>query len=134
MNMDNLDRSVLPIPDRARVPRRDERVNGLVNWVQIDLGEDADHLIAPEERLRAAMARGATPAHPSECRGRQRRRRLARITRSLLMTLCREAQARPSTPEIRVRNVASANNPQRMSANVLVLDGFRATAKDPRRW
>jgi hypothetical protein len=33
---------------------------GTVNWVQIDLGddpEDADHLIAPEERLRLAMAR-----------------------------------------------------------------------------
>jgi arylsulfatase len=34
--------------------------NGAVNWVQIDLGEDAedaDHLITPEERLRVAMAR-----------------------------------------------------------------------------
>jgi arylsulfatase len=30
---------------------------GRVNWVQIDLGEDADHLITPEERLRVAMAR-----------------------------------------------------------------------------
>jgi arylsulfatase len=33
---------------------------GSVNWVQIDLGEDAadaDHLITPEERLRVAMAR-----------------------------------------------------------------------------
>jgi arylsulfatase len=33
---------------------------GGVNWVQIDLGEDAedaDHLITPEERLRIAMAR-----------------------------------------------------------------------------
>ena len=33
---------------------------GTVNWVQIDLGEDAedaDHLIGPEERLRVAMAR-----------------------------------------------------------------------------
>jgi arylsulfatase len=31
-----------------------------VNWVQINLGadaEDADHLISPEERLRVAMAR-----------------------------------------------------------------------------
>jgi arylsulfatase len=31
-----------------------------VNWVQIDLGEDAedaDHLITPEERLKVAMAR-----------------------------------------------------------------------------
>ena len=34
--------------------------NGTVNWVQIDLGEDAedaDHLITPEERLRVVMAR-----------------------------------------------------------------------------
>ena len=33
---------------------------GSVNWVQIDLGEDAedaDHLITPDERLRVAMAR-----------------------------------------------------------------------------
>ncbi|MFL6133588.1 MAG: hypothetical protein ACJ72A_12320, partial [Nocardioidaceae bacterium] len=33
---------------------------GTVNWVQIDLGadaEDVDHLISPEERLRVAMAR-----------------------------------------------------------------------------
>ena len=33
---------------------------GRVNWVRIDLGEDAedaDHLITPEERLRVAMAR-----------------------------------------------------------------------------
>jgi hypothetical protein len=33
---------------------------GTVNWVQIDLGEDAedlDHVITPEERLRVAMAR-----------------------------------------------------------------------------
>jgi arylsulfatase A-like enzyme len=33
---------------------------GTVNWVQIDLGEDAedaDHLITPDERLRVAMAR-----------------------------------------------------------------------------
>jgi arylsulfatase len=31
-----------------------------VNWVQIDLGDDAqdaDHYIDPEERLRVAMAR-----------------------------------------------------------------------------
>jgi len=36
------------------------RFPGTVSWVQIDLGEDAadaDHLIAPEERLRIAMAR-----------------------------------------------------------------------------
>ena len=33
---------------------------GRVNWVRIDLGEDAedaDHLITSEERLRVAMAR-----------------------------------------------------------------------------
>jgi arylsulfatase len=33
---------------------------GTVNWVQIDLGadaEDADHLISPEDRLRVALAR-----------------------------------------------------------------------------
>jgi hypothetical protein len=28
-----------------------------VRWVEIDLGEDADHLIGPEERLKIAMAR-----------------------------------------------------------------------------
>jgi arylsulfatase len=36
------------------------RFNGKINWVQIDLGEDAkdaDHYISPEERLRVAMAR-----------------------------------------------------------------------------
>jgi hypothetical protein len=34
--------------------------SGTVNWVQLDVGEDAedlDHLITPEERLRVAMAR-----------------------------------------------------------------------------
>lgn len=32
--------------------------NGTVNWVQIDLEkDDHDHLIAPEERFRVAMAR-----------------------------------------------------------------------------
>jgi arylsulfatase A-like enzyme len=38
----------------------DNAFNGDVNWVQIDLGEDADdadHLISPDERLRVAMAR-----------------------------------------------------------------------------
>jgi arylsulfatase len=38
----------------------DNAFNGRVEWVQIDLGEDAedaDHLITPEERLRVAMAR-----------------------------------------------------------------------------
>jgi arylsulfatase A-like enzyme len=36
------------------------RFTGTIDWVQIDLGEDAedaDHLISPEERLRIAMAR-----------------------------------------------------------------------------
>jgi arylsulfatase len=36
------------------------RFNGKINWVQIDLGEDAedaDHYIDPEERFRIAMAR-----------------------------------------------------------------------------
>jgi arylsulfatase len=34
------------------------KFNGLIQWVQIDLGtDDADHLISPEERLRVAMAR-----------------------------------------------------------------------------
>jgi arylsulfatase len=36
------------------------RFTGTINWVQIDLGEDAgdvDHLISPEERLHIAMAR-----------------------------------------------------------------------------
>jgi len=39
---------------------RGNAFTGKVNWVQIDLGEDAedaDHLITPEERLRVAMAR-----------------------------------------------------------------------------
>jgi hypothetical protein len=38
----------------------DSVFSGTVNWVQIDLGDDAedvDHLITPEERLRVAMAR-----------------------------------------------------------------------------
>ena len=38
----------------------DNAFTGRVEWVQIDLGEDAedaDHLITPEERLRVAMAR-----------------------------------------------------------------------------
>ncbi|HEU6443458.1 MAG TPA: sulfatase-like hydrolase/transferase [Gaiellaceae bacterium] len=36
------------------------KFTGRINWVQIDLGEDAadaDHLISPEERLKIAMAR-----------------------------------------------------------------------------
>ena len=31
---------------------------GTVNWVQLDIGQDSqDHLITPEDRLRAAMTR-----------------------------------------------------------------------------
>ena len=36
------------------------RFNGRINWIQIDLGkdaEDADHFISPDERIRVAMAR-----------------------------------------------------------------------------
>jgi arylsulfatase len=36
------------------------RFNGKINWVQIDVGkdaQDADHYISPEERIRVAMAR-----------------------------------------------------------------------------
>ena len=39
---------------------RDSEFTGRVQWVQLDLGddaEDADHFITPEERLRVAMAR-----------------------------------------------------------------------------
>jgi arylsulfatase A-like enzyme len=39
---------------------KDSIFSGRIQWVQIDLGddaEDADHLITPEERLRVAMAR-----------------------------------------------------------------------------
>jgi arylsulfatase len=36
----------------------ESRFNGVVNWVQIDLGkDDQDHMITPEERLKVAMAR-----------------------------------------------------------------------------
>jgi arylsulfatase len=40
--------------------QRDSEFTGSVVWVQIDLneaGEDLDHLITPDERLRVAMAR-----------------------------------------------------------------------------
>ncbi len=40
-------------------PTAGGRFSGDVNWVQIDVGEDAedlDHLISPEERFRVAMA------------------------------------------------------------------------------
>jgi hypothetical protein len=34
------------------------RFTGMINWVQIDLGnDDHDHFIDPDERLRIAMAR-----------------------------------------------------------------------------
>ena len=39
---------------------RDSRFTGRIDWVQIDLGDDAqdaDHLISPEELYRVAMAR-----------------------------------------------------------------------------
>src|SRR6185312_15583200 len=39
---------------------RDNKFNGEVNWVEIDIGKDAinlDHLITPEDRVRVAMAR-----------------------------------------------------------------------------
>jgi arylsulfatase len=36
----------------------DSRFNGRINWVQLDAGtDDHDHLITPDERLRAAMIR-----------------------------------------------------------------------------
>jgi hypothetical protein len=36
----------------------DSRFTGTVRWVQLDIGgEDHDHLISPDERLRVAMAR-----------------------------------------------------------------------------
>ena len=50
-----------PPPRSATTTEPESSVfTGTVNWVQIDLGEDAedaDHLITPEERLRVAMAR-----------------------------------------------------------------------------
>lgn len=82
---DKIQRSVLPIPDRAHVglttydakdpdtkfppiePLRPPKgapgasaFNGEVNWVEIDVDKaalDQDHLISPEERLKVAMAR-----------------------------------------------------------------------------
>ena len=47
-------------PVSTTTPARPASSPARVNWVQIDLGddaEDADHLITPEERLRVAMAR-----------------------------------------------------------------------------
>jgi Sulfatase len=36
----------------------DSKFTGVVNWVRLDIGEDShDHLITPEDRLRAAMVR-----------------------------------------------------------------------------
>ena len=46
-------------PVTADYPTGSNRFSGEVNWVQIDLGddaEDADHFISPEERLRVALA------------------------------------------------------------------------------
>jgi hypothetical protein len=42
------------------IPAGKTEFTGRVNWVEIDLGDDAadaDHLITAEERLRVAMAR-----------------------------------------------------------------------------
>ncbi len=37
------------------------RFTGIINWVQLDAGDDGhDHLISPEDRLRAAMVRSST--------------------------------------------------------------------------
>jgi arylsulfatase len=50
--------SASPVSDDYAGPS--SRFTGTIEWVQIDLGEDArdaDHLITPEERLRVAMAR-----------------------------------------------------------------------------
>jgi arylsulfatase len=39
-------------------PSEGGRFTGTINWVQIDLGgEDSDHLITADERIRVAMAR-----------------------------------------------------------------------------
>jgi arylsulfatase len=41
-------------------PAKDNQFNGTINWVQIDIDQaaaDQDHLIAPEERFRIAVAR-----------------------------------------------------------------------------
>jgi arylsulfatase len=36
----------------------DNKFSGDIDWVQIDIGEDAhDHLITPEQRLNIAMAK-----------------------------------------------------------------------------
>jgi arylsulfatase len=46
-----------PVP--RDYPARGTIFSSEVNWVELDLGEDADdldHLISPEERLRVAMA------------------------------------------------------------------------------
>jgi arylsulfatase len=57
---DQSSRDVLPIPVSDDYDAEGSVFTGTVNWVQIDLGEDAevaDHLIMPEERLRVAMGR-----------------------------------------------------------------------------
>ncbi len=39
-------------------PSEGSHFTGTINWVQIDLGgEDSDHLISADERVRVAMAR-----------------------------------------------------------------------------
>lgn len=46
-------------PVTSDYPARGTKFSGEVNWVEIDVGKDAedlDHLISPEERLRVAMA------------------------------------------------------------------------------
>jgi hypothetical protein len=57
-------RDALPIPDRAHGPTvygpHDNAFTGEVSWVQIHFGEDAqdaDHMIAPEDRVAVALAR-----------------------------------------------------------------------------
>ncbi len=38
-------------------PDYTSRFTGKINWVQLDVADDHDHFIDPEERLRIAMAR-----------------------------------------------------------------------------
>ncbi len=50
--------SATPVTDDIEAGKTE--FSGRVNWVEIDLGDDAadtDHLITAEERLRVAMAR-----------------------------------------------------------------------------
>ncbi len=53
-------KAVSPVPRSDDYDGESSVFSGTVNWVQMDLGEDADdadHLISPEERLRVVMAR-----------------------------------------------------------------------------